>query len=157
MDVLETFFYQGCKIFNPNGSKEDWNRIYSYDCAYFPVSIILVKLNVIVDFKFNILFVTNATKATNADRQRKQAHRTFSVLYWLLLLTQRWKYDFMRSVTEQDSVWVGTLDPNPYLVSNESTVIAFIVFINQKSWNLENPFYISASTSILDPNKQLWS
>ena len=34
----------------------------------------------------------------------------------------------MRSVTEQDSVWVGTLDPNPYLVSNESTVIAFIVF-----------------------------
>ena len=148
MDVLETFFYQGCKIFNPNGSKEDWNRIYSYDCTHFPVSIILVKLNVIVDFKFNILFVTNATKATNADRQRKQAHRTFSVLYWLLLLTQRWKYDFMRSVTEQDSVWVGTLDPNPYLVSNESTVIAFIVFYQSeilKSWKslLHLCFYIN--------------
>ena len=145
MDVLETFIYQGCKMFNPNGSKEDWDRKYSYDCTHFPLSIILVKLNVIVDFKFNILIVTNATKATNADRQRKQAHRTFSVLYWLLLLTQRWKYDFMRSVTEQDSVWVGTLDPNPYLVSNESTVIPFIVFITQKSWKslLHLCFYIN--------------
>ena len=58
----------------------------------------------------------------------------------------------MRSVTEQDSIWVGTLDPNPSLVSNESTVIAFIVFAIR---NLENPFYTSASTSILNPNKQL--
>ena len=57
MDVLETFIYQGCKIFNPNGSKEDWDQKYSYDCTHFPVWIILVKLNVIADFEFNILIV----------------------------------------------------------------------------------------------------
>ena len=56
-----------------------------------------------------------------------------------------------------DSVWVGTLYPNPNLVNNKSSVVAFFLFINQQCWNLENPFYISASTSILDPNKQFSS
>ena len=104
----------------------------------------------------NLTYLLSQMPQMQTDRESKHTE-LFSVLDWLLLLTQRWKYDFMRSVTEQHSVWVGTLDPNPYLVSNESTVIAFIVFINQKSWNPEIPFYISASTLILDPNKQLWS
>ena len=40
------------------------------------------------------------------DRESKHID-LFSVLHLLLLLTQRWKYDFTRNVTEQDSVWAA--------------------------------------------------
>ena len=75
MDVLETFIYQGWKIFDPNESKEDWYRKYSYDCIHFPVSIILVKLSVIVDFKFNILtdcWCCETSEYVNANFQKTQ-------------------------------------------------------------------------------------